>query len=301
MWPPAWPPCGPESTVPTLWTVNLPAAAAGLALAAEPGAVLAWTGPTLMLWNARGVLQGRASPAGRVTAAAAAADGSCFASADDAGRLTLLGPDLAVRWATQLPAPTTAVAIDGHGWLVAAADRLGGLAGFDREGRTAFRTAAARPLAHLVQPPAVPVLIGAAEFGLVAGFDLRRNDWAWRDAPVAHAGSLAAAGDGDLVLLACFTGGLMAYDGKGARRPLPFRVPAKAAAVSYDGRRLVTVGLDGAVTGLDRTGGKRFELPATPPAVAVAVSPFGERVWAARSDGSLICEDVSGAGRSGRG
>ena len=76
---------------------------------------------------------------------------------------------------------------------------------------------------HLAFIPAVPFILGASDYGLAACFDLE-GKLVWRDALVAHIGSLTVSGAGERVILACFTEGLQQYDLKGknlGRKSLP--------------------------------------------------------------------------------
>src|SRR5436853_547202 len=82
------------------------------------------------------------------------------------------------------------------------ADARGTLRLFDRHGRTLWKTDNPRPFQHLAFVPEAPLLLGSADYGLIACFD-QAGACVWRDGLVAHIGSLAVSGDGSQIVLAC--------------------------------------------------------------------------------------------------
>src|ERR1700730_17025387 len=99
----------------------------------------------------------------------------------------MLAPDLTPRWERTAPQRGTAVALDPFGRFLAAADGGGGLTLFDAKGRPRWRAANTLPSQHIAFIPERPALAVAADFGLVACYDIA-GDLLWRDAPMAHTG-----------------------------------------------------------------------------------------------------------------
>src|SRR5262249_17911137 len=149
--------------------------------------------------------------------ACCADDGSACAAVGGRGEVRWLTPDLMPRWERTLSHPALAAAMDPFGQYLAVAGARGGPHGFDRTGKQGARGESPRPLHLLAFVPAAPFVVGSADFGLVAGFDLTGR-LAWRDGLVAHAGSLAVSGDGAEVVLACFSEGLQRYNHLGQNR-----------------------------------------------------------------------------------
>jgi hypothetical protein len=259
------------------------------------GFLLTWTDHHLALWNDQGQVQGRVLFSKQITAVAAADDGSVFAVGDEQGEVRLLAPDLSVRWSSRLPGAVTALALQTNGEFLAAADACGGLTGFDPSGRILLTVPCARPIVHLLLPPGSPLLLAAADFGLVGALDLRRRVWAWRDVPVLHIGSITATCAADLVVLACFTHGLQAYDRGGRQRTVPWHLSARSALLAVDGRHLLRVGIDRTLTVHDRHGAVCLAQRQTPPIVAAAFSLLGDRIWSARIDGTIRADELTSA------
>lgn len=271
-----------------VWSHTLASTPRGLSLARERGLLFAWDGENwLYLFDGSGQRQAQVRVPTAVTSAAAADDGSAFAVAGRRGDVYLLAPDLMPRWQHTLPQRAEAVALDPFGQYLAAADAGGGLYFFDRLARAVGKARTPRPLRHLAFVPEAPYLLGCADFGLVACFDLTGR-CAWRDGPVAHLGSLAVSGAGGRILLACFTEGLRGYALSGKRlERLPLPEPCRLAALSYDGRFTLTAGLGGHLRLLDHAGHPLAGFPQEFPAVAAALSALGDRAAVATEDGRV--------------
>jgi hypothetical protein len=267
----------------------MPSPPRGLALARERGWLLAWDADrSLHLFNRAGDVQARAQAPDALTDACCADDGAGFAAVGARGQVWSLAPDLTPRWERAVPVRGTAVALDPFGLHVAAADGAGGLSLFGHAGRPRWRVADARPLRRLAFVPERPALIAAADFGLVAAFDASGRVL-WRDAPVAHAGSLAVGGDGAVIAFACFSDGLCCYslDGPGRRR-IDAAGQCRLTAASYDGDRFLTADLGRRLRLLDGAGGRLGEWEAESPPAAVALDALGGEAFAGLADGRIL-------------
>jgi hypothetical protein len=272
------------------WSLTLSGAVRGLALARERGWVLAhdenhW----LYLLDREGRRQAQLRAPKEITSAACADDASALAAGGRDGDVWWLAPDLMPRWQRSLGQRVEAVAVDPLGQYLAAADAGGGLSLWTRKGRAVWKVQTPRPLRFLAFVPEAPFLVGSADFGLVACFDAR-GGLAWRDGLVAHVGSLASSGDGSALVLACFTDGLCRYTLKGPpseRQPLPDA--CRLAALSYDGRNVLTAGLTSTVQLLDRKARVVGEHRLEAPAVALALGPLAERAVVGMAAGRVQC------------
>jgi hypothetical protein len=136
-------------------------------------------------------------------------------------------------------------------------------------------------------------LVGAGDFGLVAGFDMTCR-CLWQDRPFVHTGSLATNGDGTRLVLACFTDGLRLYSRGGqklGRQTLP--EPCQMASVTYDGRLTLVGSLNHNLFLLDRDGKTLAKLALEQPLAALALAPLGETAVAALADGTLLGLDLN--------
>jgi hypothetical protein len=285
----------PEFSFHPAWSFTLSSVPRGLALAREKGWLLAWDEKHwLSLLNRAGELQGKyQAPSGVV--AACADDGSAYVAVGGKGEVHWLTPDLMPRWQQSVPHPATAVAVDAFGQYAAVADLRGHLHIFDRYGRTVVSVECPRPLHHLAFVPAADCLVAAADYGLVAGFDLSGR-LLWRDGLVAHVGALTVGGDGERIVLACFSEGFQAYSLKGKKEPrLPVPWPCRLASVSFDGRLLLAAGMTHQLALLDSAGRPLATYPVECSINALALGALGDDAYAALADGTVLALTRDGA------
>jgi hypothetical protein len=251
--------------------------------------VLAWDAADgIHLWDRLGRRQAHRQAPGALASAACADDGGTFAALGEQGQVWLLAPDLTTRWERSVSRRGSVVALDPFGGHLAVADLGGGLQLFDRKGGSAWQATTARALRHLAIVPEKTMLVGSADFGLVACFDAA-GKCLWRDGLVANAGSLSVSGAGDIIALACFTEGLCCY---AIDRPQPQRLtqvaPCHLAAVSYSGEVLLTAGLDNRVSLRERDGSTRAEFKAEAAIVALALGPLGDFAVVGLAEGQVV-------------
>jgi hypothetical protein len=272
-----------------LWVQNLGAAPRGLALARESNGLLVWDQTNwLYLLSRKGERQAQIQAPGSLAAACCADDGSSYAAVSKKGEVWWLAPDLTPRWQRTVPQRAVAVALDPFGQYLAVGDSRGCLYFLDRHGRPRSQIQCPRPLHHLAFVPAAPFVVGSADYGLVACFDLDAQ-CVWLDGLVAHVGSLAVSGDGEQLLLACFTEGLQRYNLAGCKQGrLALGEPCRLAALAFDGRLVLAAGLSNRLHLLDRDGRLLCThlLDKTP--VALRLGALGDTAVTALSDGRII-------------
>jgi hypothetical protein len=276
------------------WSLPVGGRLRGLSLAREKGWVLSWDdGSWLHLLGVSGARQGQVRLTGQIGAAAVADDGSVVAAGGIRGEVWWLAPDLSVRWQKSVPAKVVAVALDPFGQYAAVADAQGGLHFFDRHARSIARAQAPRPLHHLTFVPAAPYVLGSADYGLVACYDLAGH-CSWRDGLVAHVGSLAVSGTGDAIVLACFSEGLQRYTLAGrneGRQQL--KEPCRLVALDFEGRSLVAAGLSHRLLLADRDGGVSCEHALDRAPVGLVVGALGRLAVVAFADGTIQGFDLT--------
>jgi hypothetical protein len=271
-----------------LWSLNLAARARGLCLAREPGTLLAWDEKnTLYLVNRAGQLHGRTRLPQAVTAAACSDDGSACAAVGARGEIWWLTPDLMPRWERMLGSRALACALDPFGQYLAVSETTGKIHWFDRTGKSIRQTHSPLPLSQLAFVPEEPFLLGCADAGLVACFDLK-GQCLWRDGLVTHIGSLAVTGDGSRIALACYSDGVRGYELSGKKlAPLQIAEPCRLAALSFDGRRILVAGMSPQVTLLNAKGQIGRSLSVDSPPVALALSALADTGFAAFAEGRV--------------
>jgi hypothetical protein len=274
-----------------LWSQSISAPVRGLSLVREREWALAWDGPNgLYLFNHAGVIQAQRPSPVPIAAACAAEDGGAYAIGGLQTPLVCwLAPDLAPRWQRSLPQRITAVAMEPLARCVAVADAGGTLRLLDAGGQTLWKATTPRPLHHLAFVPEKAILVGAADFGLVLCFGAS-GECLWRDGLVAHVGSLAVSGDGNYVLLACFSDGLHRYstDGPGSQQRIPLESPCRLAAVSYDGDSLLTADRPQRLCLRDPKGDIREQLNLDAPVAAVALGALADFAVAGLASGTIL-------------
>jgi hypothetical protein len=137
------------------------------------------------------------------------------------------------------------------------------------------------------------VLVGSAEYGLVACFDLAGRQ-VWRDGLVANVGSLAVTGDRGLVVLACFSEGIQRYalDGQKLER-MALDEPCRLLALSFDGRVLLGATTMQRLLLADASGKTLASHQPEGPVAALALGPLADYAAVALADGQLIGLDLN--------
>jgi hypothetical protein len=284
-----------------LWSQTVPAPLRGLSLARERDWLLARDGRDgLFLFNHAGAIQAQRPSPLPAAAIGSADDGSAYAIGGAEAAVCWLAPDLAPRWQRPLPARATAIALEPLGRRLAVADAGCTLHLLDSRGQTLWRATTPRPLVHLAFVPEKAIVVGAADFGLVVCFGAT-GECLWRDGLVAHVGSLAVSGDGDCLVLACFSDGLYRY---GTADPRPRRIPLETAcslaALSYAGDGLLTADRDGRVGLRERDGSLRDQISLDSPVVALALGALGDYGVVGLVDGSIRRMDTRRDGGADR-
>ena len=272
-----------------LWYHQSPVSVRGLRLAREPGTVLFWDANHLLTWlTPAGVVYARWQAPSPLAAAACADDGSAAVALGTQGQVWCFDHDLKPRWQRASAGKGLTVALAPFGGLLAVADGAGTIHFLDDKGRDAGKASNPRSFLHLAFVPERPLLIGSAEFGSVAAFDLSGKRL-WHDSPVAHCGSLATTGDGSLIALACYSDGLSCYDRRGAKRvggPRPG--PCRLVALSYDGTSLLTASLDGVVRRHDHDGKVRAEFCPEAAVTSLALDALGTTGFIGLANGTVM-------------
>jgi hypothetical protein len=270
----------------------------GVALAREKGLLLTWDEHGhLYLLNRRGERQAHRPLGFPVTRASIADDGSACAALGPRGEIAWLAPDLTIRWQKTLAYPVIACGLDPFAQYLAVTDNRGKWHVLDGHGHRVLQAECPRPLHHLAFVPAAPLLVGCADFGLVACFDFA-GQCVWRVGLVAHVGSLAVNGDGSLLTLACYTEGLQRYDRAGqSLGRWNAGEPCRLAALTYDGAWTLAAGLSKRLLLLDATGQVATSHTLEQPAVDLALAALGDAAYVAHADGRLVGFELREAAR----
>ena len=129
-------------------------------------------------------------------------------------RLHWFSRQLEFRSQYELPDTAVAVAVDSHGEYVAVSLVSGTNLVFDGPRKPIHRFESQRPFAKLLFLPEVAGLVGVADYGLLSCRSFT-GAVRWEEKLFSNAGDIAASGNGDMVLIACFAQGITRYDSEG--------------------------------------------------------------------------------------
>ena len=288
------------------WNVLTEGPLKGLGLAREAGTILAWDeAGQLYLLNLRGEFRSVTRAPGKVLLAVCSDDGSRIALLGEGARLWLLDADLGVVAERPAPPDPVALAIDPHGRFVLVTSRMGLNQFFNRHGKHAGRFEAHQPLALAAFVPDRRVLIAAAAYGMLAGFDLSGDgsgrlaaDEQWTDRQISGVGRLTTTGDGHMVLASCFTHGVQRYDLNGNNEG-SYHLGGTAihAVPDFAGRMIAVATLEGELSVLNSGGNVRWKTLLPRPAIALEVDPLGRYVIYGAATGEVVRLDLYGSDR----
>src|SRR5262249_11200557 len=107
-------------------------------------------------------------------------------------------------------------------------------------------------------------------------------------------GSLALSGDGECIVLACFTEGLQRYNLAGRKLDrLASTWPCRLVSLSFDGKLMLISWLTKQMLVLDAAGNNLCTHAVDKPLAALALSPLGDRAAIALTDGPILGLDLS--------
>ncbi len=271
------------------WSFSTFAPVRGLSLARETGMLLVWDEANwLYLVNHRGERQAQARGPSPIVGACASDDGSTLLAALGSGELWLLAPDLTPARRLPLRRPALALALDPFGRHIALSDHRGNVLVLSRDGQTLCKVPQPRPLLHLGFIAEAPFVVGCADFGLVVCLEVNGRQ-RWRDGLAVHCGSLTTSGNGERILLACYSDGVRRYAlADGAHGHLTTSEPCRLAALSFDGRLALVAGRSTSLLALDSGGRVLATHTLECPAIALALSALGDRAVVAQTNGVVI-------------
>ncbi len=290
------------------WTALTDAPLKGIALAREAGAVFAWDeGDQLYRINGRGEFDSVARAPGRIIGAAMSDDGSLVALLGEGGRLWLM--DGVFELIHERPALSDAlsIAVDPHGRYVAVASKMNLVQFYTRHARQAGKFETRQPLSSMVFVPDKPYLIGIGSFGAITGFALSNRGMngvaldgavAWNEPLMSGVGRLATTGDGEMILIACYTHGVQRFDLEGRAEGAYHLGGSPGQAVpDFAGRLIAVTTLEGELAILSGAGNVRWRTTLTRPAVALETDALGRYVVYGQATGEIVRLDLQPSNR----
>ena len=203
-------------------------------------------------------------------------------------RLAWLDDRLSTAWSIELHNNITSIAVDPFGRHVAVglADRLVRIYSSRRRVLSEFETV--RPLHYLSFCATEPLLIGGADHGVLAAYEMS-GQLRWDTRLWSACGDMTTNGDCDTIFLAAFAHGVQRYDGAGSNRGTyvlegtPMRV-----SVNFEGSRLVVSTVERHLYRLDGQGRMLWAAQAPEDITTVVSDATGGRMLVGMKSGQLL-------------
>jgi len=188
----------------------------------------------------------------------------------------------------ELPDTALAVAVDPHGEYVAASLVSGTTLIFDGPRKPIHRFESQRPFVKLLFLSEIPGLIGVADYGLLSNRTFQ-GGIRWEEKLWASAGDIAASGNGDMVLVACFAHGITRYDSEGNQSG-SYQVEGTAARVacSYLPYRIVVATMERQLYWLNVDGKMIWAAEAPEDIIRVVCDPLGKGLVVGFGSGRIV-------------
>jgi hypothetical protein len=278
-----------------------------MALAREAGSVFAWDeADQLYRIDARGQFQSVARAPGKILQGAVSDDGSLVALLGEGSRLWLLDGDFELVHDRSVISEALSIAVDPHGRYVAVGSKLNVVQFYSRHAKQAGKFETRQPLSSLVFIPDRMFLVGIGAYGSIAGIELSTigsngsldGDVVWYEALMSSTGRLATTGDGQMILVSCFTHGIQRYDLEG-RSEGAYHLGGSAghAVPDFAGRSIAVATIEGELAILSGAGNVKWRTSLNRPAMALETDALGRYLVYGQATGEIVRVDFHSEGK----
>jgi hypothetical protein len=214
---PDWLEAGQGERPALAWSIALDAPLAGLAFAGESSELLAVdTSGGLYLLDRHGRVKTLTRGFKSLTALAWSDTGRNGAVATGRSKLSWFDHKLSVKWSVGMPAEILCLAVDPHGHYIAVSLSNSETVFFNARKQEVGRFKTIRPLRYLHFNAVRPVILGAAEYGLMCCHRLdTQGTEVWSERLWSNVGDMTVTGDGRQIYLARFNQGVQILDRRG--------------------------------------------------------------------------------------
>lgn len=191
-------------------------------------------------------------------------------------------------WSVGLPEPTLGLAITPFGRQIAISMSNGAnlVLGQQSEQLSVFDST--RPLKWIQFLATDTVLVGAAEFGHIAAYQMS-GQTIWSVRGFASLGDMAAAGDGETVLLAGFNQGIQSLDSDGeTRESYLMDGTVSRVSCSFNADRIAAATMERHLYWLDSDGQLLWATQVDDDIVHVVCDPLGEWLLCGFASGQIL-------------
>ncbi len=286
------------------WTIVTDSPLLGLSFAREGGLLLAWDDAShLYLIDSDGDRRYESRAPERILSAAISDDGSLVAVLLARSRLILLGPELEPIIERAAPSDATTLAVDPHGRFVAIATKSNETHLLNKYGKTTHKFETRQTLVHLKFVPSQPILLGAANYGLMVAVELSEVQLSggidaeilWEEKISTSVGRLACTGDGGMILTSCHTHGVQRYDQDGENEGSYHLGGTVSHAVpDFAGRMIAVATSEGEVAVLNSAGNVRWKTKVARGPIALEPDGLGRFLFYGLPTGEITKLDLEG-------
>ena len=291
----------------TAWTVLTDAPLKGLALAREAGSVFAWDeADQLYRIDPNGQFQSVARAPGKILHGGISDDGTLVALVGEGARLWLLDGDFELIHERSVISDPTSIAVDPHGRYVAVASRMNLVQFYSKYAKQAGKFETRQPLSSMLFVPDRLFMLATGAYGAIVGIGIVPRGGSgildagivWNESITSSIGRLATTGDGQMILLACFTHGVQRYDIEG-RSEGAYHLGGSAghAVPDFAGRSIAVSTLEGELAILSGAGNVKWRTTLNRPAVALETDALGRYVVYGQATGEVVRLDLQASGR----
>ena len=221
-------------------------------------------------------------------------------------RLWLLDGDFELLHERPAIADPLAIAVDPHGRYVAVSSKMNVVQFYSRHARLTGKFETRQPLSSLVFVPDRLFMVGTGAYGSIVGIALVARgsngglDGAivWNEALMSGVGRLATTGDGQMILIACFTHGVQRYDIEGkSEGAYHLGGSAGHAVPDFAGRSIAVSTTEGELAILSGAGNVKWRTTLNRPAIALETDALGRYVIYGQATGEVVRLDLQPTGR----
>lgn len=270
------------------WSFSLDAPLTAFTLARETGEIVAVdSSGGLYLLDRRGRVKTLTRGFKSLGALAWSDTGTHGAAATGSSKLSWIDRTLSVKWSRNLREEILSLAVDAHGHYAAVALAGGETLLFDARRREVGRFKTIRPLRHLKFSAGRPLLLGAAEYGLICCRQLDGSE-AWSQRLWSNVGDLTVTGDGEEIFLARFNQGVQKLDRSGqGRGSYQVRGTPNHVSTSFVPGRLGVTTVERDIYWLDAEGGLIWATHLPDDVCGIAVDALGSGLTCGFQSGRL--------------
>ena len=279
----------------------------GMVLAREAGSVFAWDeADQLYRIDALGQFQSVARAPGKILHGAVSDDGSLVALVGEGARLWLLDGDFELVHERSTIADPLSVAVDPHGRYAAVSSKMNVVQFYSRHARQSGKFETRQPLSSMVFVPDRLFMVGIGAYGSLVGIALvaRGSGGAldgaivWNEPLMSGVGRLSTTGDGQMILISCFTHGVQRYDIEGkSEGAYHLGGSAGHAVPDFAGRSIAVSTLEGELAILSGAGNVKWRTNLNRPAIALEADALGRYVIYGQATGEVVRLDLQPSGR----